>query len=155
MSVLPTILLDGAILINFNTFSAIVAYLRDTQSWFLRQRGLWSLIMVAISMTRTSGQSVFNFVLRIFGTAAAMVGSYVIWYIVDGKTPGKYSSARLQVRSLLIVPRCHRLSVVLDLLCLLCRIEVPQIRCSGDIVSCHCDTYRWVRATGSSYWSGW
>jgi hypothetical protein len=33
---------------------------------------------------------VFNFLLRILGTAAAMVASYVIWYIVDGKTGGKY-----------------------------------------------------------------
>ena len=66
----------------------IVCYLHDTQVFFLEQRGLWSLVMIAISMSRTSGQSVFNFVLRVFGTACAMVGAYVLWYIVDGKTPG-------------------------------------------------------------------
>ena len=44
--------------------------------------------MVAISMTRTSGQSVFNFLLRVFGTVVAMLGSYVVWYIVDGHTAG-------------------------------------------------------------------
>ena len=68
----------------------IVAYLKDSQIFFLQQRGLWSLIMIAISMTRTSGQSVFNFCLRICGTAVAMVASYVMWYIVDGKTGGMY-----------------------------------------------------------------
>jgi uncharacterized membrane protein YccC len=68
----------------------IVAYLKNSQFFFLQQRGLWALIMIAISMSRTSGQSVFNFLLRILGTAAAMVASYVIWYIVDGKTGGKY-----------------------------------------------------------------
>jgi hypothetical protein len=147
--------MDGAILINLNIIRAIVAYLKDTQTFFLRQRVLWAIIMVAISMTRTSGQSVFNFVLRIFGTAAAMVGTYVIWYIVDGKTPGKFSWARLQVGSLLIVARCHCLSMVLDVLRLLRRIKVPQIRCSRDFVSGYRDTYRWVRATGESDWSSW
>ena len=44
--------------------------------------------MVAISMTRTSGQSIFNFVLRTLGSAIAMIGSYIIWYIVDGNTAG-------------------------------------------------------------------
>ncbi|KAK5171787.1 uncharacterized protein LTR77_003423 [Saxophila tyrrhenica] len=66
----------------------IVCYLRDTQSFFLDNRLLWSLIMIAISMNRTAGQSSFNFAMRILGTAVAMTASYVIWYIVDGKTPG-------------------------------------------------------------------
>lgn len=44
--------------------------------------------MVAISMSRTAGQSTFNFMLRIAGTAVAMVGAYIIWYIVDGRTAG-------------------------------------------------------------------
>lgn len=44
--------------------------------------------MVAMSMTKTSGQAVFQFVLRVGGTAIAMIGSYVIWYIVDGHTAG-------------------------------------------------------------------
>lgn len=67
---------------------AIVGYLRDTQSFFIKQRLLWAMIMVAISMTRTAGQSMFNFVLRVFGTFVAMCGAYVIWYIVDGHTAG-------------------------------------------------------------------
>ncbi|KAI6870077.1 hypothetical protein KC343_g7546 [Hortaea werneckii] len=67
---------------------AIVCYLEASQQWFLRQRLLWAMIMVAISMTRTAGQSIWNFVLRIVGTAVAMVGAYVIWYIVVGHTAG-------------------------------------------------------------------
>lgn len=42
--------------------------------------------MVAISMTRTAGQSLFNFVLRVVGTAIAMIGAYIVYYIVDGKS---------------------------------------------------------------------
>lgn len=44
--------------------------------------------MIAMSMNRTAGQSIFNFILRIAGTAVAMVGSYIVWYIVDGNTAG-------------------------------------------------------------------
>ncbi|KAI7510959.1 hypothetical protein KC347_g3845 [Hortaea werneckii] len=67
---------------------AIVCYLEASQQFFLRQRLLWAMIMVAISMTRTAGQSIWNFVLRIIGTAVAMVGAYIIWYIVVGHTAG-------------------------------------------------------------------
>ena len=67
---------------------AIVCYLRESQLFFLQNRLLWAMIMVAISMTRTAGQSIFNFVLRVGGTAVAMLGSYVIWYIVVGHTAG-------------------------------------------------------------------
>ena len=46
--------------------------------------------MTAMSMSRTAGQSFFNFAARIFGTFCAMVGAYVIWYIVVGKTGGVF-----------------------------------------------------------------
>jgi len=36
----------------------------------------------------TSGQSVFGFFGRVLGTTLSMVFSLIIWYIVDGKTPG-------------------------------------------------------------------
>jgi hypothetical protein len=39
---------------------AIVCFLQDTQIFFLQNRLLWAMIMVAISMTRTAGQSIFN-----------------------------------------------------------------------------------------------
>ena len=67
---------------------AIIAYLRPSQQFFSQQRFVWALIMVAFSMARTSGQSLFNFIFRIVGTAIAMIASFVVWYIVDGKTPG-------------------------------------------------------------------
>lgn len=67
---------------------AIICFLHDSQQWFIRNRLLWAMIMVPISMTRTAGQSTLNFALRILGTAIAMVASYVIWYIVDGHTAG-------------------------------------------------------------------
>ncbi|KAJ5291788.1 hypothetical protein N7478_001039 [Penicillium angulare] len=67
---------------------AVIALLRDTQEFFTRQRLVWAMIMVNLAMSPTSGQSIFSFVLRIAGTAIAMVASILIWYIPDQKTPG-------------------------------------------------------------------
>lgn len=67
---------------------AIVAFLRDTQVFFVQHRLVWALVMVAISMTPTAGQSIFQFVLRIGGTAVAMVVAWLMWYIPGQHTPG-------------------------------------------------------------------
>lgn len=64
----------------------IVAYLRDTQNFFVTQRLVWAMIMVAIGMTTTAGAGVFGFIGRIAGTAIAMCTSIVMWYIVGQKT---------------------------------------------------------------------
>ncbi|KAF2762797.1 hypothetical protein EJ05DRAFT_534275 [Pseudovirgaria hyperparasitica] len=66
----------------------IVAFLHDTQSFFNKQRLVWAMIMIAISMNPTSGASVFNFVLRVVGTFLAVVACFVAYYIVDGHTAG-------------------------------------------------------------------
>ncbi|CZS95803.1 uncharacterized protein RAG0_05328 [Rhynchosporium agropyri] len=66
----------------------IVAFLKDTQSFFNEQRLVWAMIIIAIGMTMTSGQSIFGFLARVGGTALAMVLSIIMWYIVDEKTPG-------------------------------------------------------------------
>ncbi|KAF1989874.1 hypothetical protein K402DRAFT_325398 [Aulographum hederae CBS 113979] len=66
----------------------LVGFVHQTQQWFLAERGIWALIMVAISMSPTSGESVFNFLLRVGGTAVAMVAGYLVWYIPDGHTAG-------------------------------------------------------------------
>lgn len=66
----------------------IVAYLKDTYVFFMEQRLVWAMIMVAIGMTTTAGSGVFGFFGRIVGTAIAMCTSLVIWYIVDGHPAG-------------------------------------------------------------------
>ena len=66
----------------------IIAFLRDTQTFFVEQRLVWAMIMVAISMTPTAGQSIFQFILRIAGTAIAMCVAWLIWYIPDQHTGG-------------------------------------------------------------------
>lgn len=66
----------------------IVAFLHDTQTFFVTERLVWAMIMVNLSMSPTSGQSIFSFVLRILGTILAMIFAFVVWYVPDEKTPG-------------------------------------------------------------------
>lgn len=66
----------------------IIAFLHDTQEFFVKQRLVWAMIMVNMSMSPTSGQSIFSFVLRILGTVLAMVFAFLVWYIPGQKTPG-------------------------------------------------------------------
>ncbi|KAK3680982.1 hypothetical protein B0T22DRAFT_415351 [Podospora appendiculata] len=66
----------------------IVAFLEPTQAFFMEQRLVWAMIIIAIGMTMTSGQSFFGFLCRIGGTVIAMVCSLVIWYIVNEHVPG-------------------------------------------------------------------
>lgn len=68
----------------------IIAFLEQTQQFFIKQRLVWAMIIVAIGMTQTSGQSIFGFICRVGGTFVAMVNSFIIWYIVDERTPGVF-----------------------------------------------------------------
>ncbi|KAK8061115.1 hypothetical protein PG997_015336 [Apiospora hydei] len=66
----------------------IVNFLESTQQFFQEQRGVWAMIIIAIGMTQTSGQSIQGFFLRVGGTVMSMILALVNWYIVDQKTPG-------------------------------------------------------------------
>ncbi|KAK4198060.1 hypothetical protein QBC40DRAFT_96830 [Triangularia verruculosa] len=66
----------------------IVAFLEETQRFFMEQRLVWAMIIIALGMTMTSGQSCFGFLCRVGGTVVAMVLSLVIWYIVDERPAG-------------------------------------------------------------------
>ncbi|KAL2020820.1 hypothetical protein VTK56DRAFT_7913 [Thermocarpiscus australiensis] len=66
----------------------IVAFLEHTQRFFMEQRLVWAMIIIAIGMTMTSGQSFFGFLCRVGGTVVAMCFSLIIWYIVGERTPG-------------------------------------------------------------------
>ncbi|PYH99783.1 hypothetical protein BO71DRAFT_138129 [Aspergillus ellipticus CBS 707.79] len=66
----------------------ILAYLHQTQEFFVHQRCIWAMIVIVIGMNPTSGQTMFGFVARIVATAVSLVLSLIVWYIVDQKTPG-------------------------------------------------------------------
>jgi hypothetical protein len=63
----------------------ILAYLRQTEEFFLKQRLMWAMIMLAISLTAHAGQSIFQFLLKVVGTLIAMCASLVVWYMCDEK----------------------------------------------------------------------
>ncbi|KAK9358397.1 hypothetical protein V1504DRAFT_435832 [Lipomyces starkeyi] len=69
---------------------AIVAFLENTQRFFIEQRLVWAMIMVAIGMTMTTGSGAFGLLARVVGTLLATVCSFAIWYIAggDGNTAG-------------------------------------------------------------------
>lgn len=83
---------------------AVVAFLHDTQIFFTEQRLVWAMIMINLSMSPTSGQSIFSFVLRIAGTVIAMVASLLCWYIPGEKTPGVIVFLFLFVSAAFYVP---------------------------------------------------
>jgi len=64
---------------------AILGFLKPTHNFYLEQRGIWAVIMIAISMGPTAGAGVQGFLLRIAGTVVAMVVSITIWYMADKK----------------------------------------------------------------------
>ncbi|KAK2605590.1 hypothetical protein N8I77_008416 [Diaporthe amygdali] len=66
----------------------IIAFLESSQRFFIQQRLVWAMIIIAIGMTQTSGQSTFGFLCRVGGTFIAMVNCFIIYYIVDYKIPG-------------------------------------------------------------------
>ncbi|OLN85314.1 Uncharacterized protein C57A7.05 [Colletotrichum chlorophyti] len=66
----------------------ILAFLENTQRFFNEQRLVWAMIMIAIGMTITAGQSIFGFVCRVGGTCVAVIFSFIIWYVVVERTAG-------------------------------------------------------------------
>ncbi|KAK4097486.1 hypothetical protein N658DRAFT_518600 [Parathielavia hyrcaniae] len=73
----------------------IVAFLENTQQFFVEQRLVWALIIITIGWASStlsrqfpSGQSFFGFLCRVGGTIVAMCLSLIIWYIVGGRIPG-------------------------------------------------------------------
>jgi hypothetical protein len=64
---------------------AIIAFLERTQQFFIAQRLVWAMIMVAIGMTMTTGSGIFGFLARIGGTLIATVSSIIIWFIAGGR----------------------------------------------------------------------
>lgn len=47
---------------------SIIAYLEDTQAWFIEQRIVWATIMIVIGMAITAGDGVYGFIGRVGGT---------------------------------------------------------------------------------------
>ncbi|RDW67264.1 uncharacterized protein DSM5745_09130 [Aspergillus mulundensis] len=66
----------------------ILAYLHQTQDFFIRQRCIWAMIVIVIGMSPTSGQTLFGFMTRIAATVVSLALSLMVWYIPDQHTAG-------------------------------------------------------------------
>lgn len=67
---------------------SLVAFLRNSQHFYIEQRLIWGSIMIAISMAPTVGSAMYGQSMRVLGTFIGMVMSYVDWYIVDQQQAG-------------------------------------------------------------------
>jgi Fusaric acid resistance protein-like len=70
------------------TSIGIIAFVKDSHVFFVRQRLAWAMVMQTISMGPTAGQTTFNTVLRCSGTVIGMVVALLVWYIPDGHIAG-------------------------------------------------------------------
>lgn len=66
----------------------ILAFLHQTQDFFVRQRCIWAMIVIVIGMSPTSGQTLLGFITRIAATVVSLALSLMVWYIPDQKTAG-------------------------------------------------------------------
>ncbi|KAM0749705.1 hypothetical protein T439DRAFT_326581 [Meredithblackwellia eburnea MCA 4105] len=67
---------------------SIPAFFQSSTYFYYRERGIWVLIMAALTSTQYVGDTTFNFVIRVFGTFAGAVIGMVMWYIGAGKGTG-------------------------------------------------------------------
>jgi hypothetical protein len=67
---------------------SLVAFLRNSQHFYIQQRLIWGSIMIAISMASTVGSAIYGQSMRLLGTTIGMVMSYIDWYIVDQQPAG-------------------------------------------------------------------
>lgn len=66
----------------------IMAYLKNSHAFYIRERLVWGMVMIAIGMNPTSGFAVFTLLGNLTATLVGMVCAIINWYIVDQKTVG-------------------------------------------------------------------
>jgi hypothetical protein len=126
----------------------IVCFLQDTQTFFLRNRLLWAMIMVAISMTRTAGQSIFNVSAGHHVFSGGMRYANIVQTVPAADTRNGHCHGRLQISLSRSLPkhtdtssdrilhhlvhrrrsnrRCHCLPLALDFPRILRRPQNPE-----------------------------
>ena len=135
----------------------IVAYLRDTQAFFVQQRLVWAMIMVAIGMTVTAGAGVFGFIGRIAGTSKASC------CLIDSSrhSPCAWltTCSNCHVHKLFDLVRRgrqdagrYRAHFRLYILRILLRSEVSAFYRNSSHIDGHTSPDCWLRASGAESW---
>lgn len=68
--------------------AAIPAYLQNSAMFYRSYRGVWSTIVIVISLGPTTGASVYGLLFQCLGTILGGLTSMAVWYVVDQKVPG-------------------------------------------------------------------
>jgi hypothetical protein len=67
---------------------ASMAWSQQTAAFYYENRGIWVVIMCALTISQYTADTVFGFVVRITGTFLGAVLGMAIWYIGSGSGPG-------------------------------------------------------------------
>lgn len=62
----------------------IPAFCRSSAGWYYRNRGLWAVILAIMSLQRFTADTVYGYLMRIFGTFFGAILGMVIWYTGSG-----------------------------------------------------------------------
>lgn len=65
-----------------------MAFLHQTQSFFIGQRVVWGIVIICLGMNPTTGSAVFTLITNLGATALATVAAFINWYIVGRQTAG-------------------------------------------------------------------
>ncbi|KAI5964706.1 uncharacterized protein KGF55_001775 [Candida pseudojiufengensis] len=69
---------------------AIPYFVRTTAHWYYGRRMVWLVIMIAVSISETSGQTIYVFVSKLVYTFSGCLLGLVGWYISCGNGHGNY-----------------------------------------------------------------
>ncbi|KAI5951737.1 hypothetical protein KGF54_004812 [Candida jiufengensis] len=69
---------------------AIPYFVRTTANWYYSKRMVWLVIMIAVSISETSGQTIYVFVSKLIYTFSGCLLGLVGWYISCGNGSGNY-----------------------------------------------------------------
>ncbi|EPX74882.1 uncharacterized protein SOCG_02363 [Schizosaccharomyces octosporus yFS286] len=62
----------------------IPAFVRSSARWYYFNRGLWAVILATMSLQRYTADTVYGYLMRVFGTFFGTVVGMVIWYTGNG-----------------------------------------------------------------------
>ena len=67
---------------------ALPSYFKSTAGWFYLNRGIWAVIMTALTIAQFTADTIFGFVVRLVATLLGAALGMVVWYIGSGGGDG-------------------------------------------------------------------
>lgn len=67
---------------------ALPGYFKTTAGWFYLNRGIWAVIMTALTIAQFTADTIFGFVVRVAGTFLGALLGMLVWYIGSGSGKG-------------------------------------------------------------------